>query len=65
MGVKVILYDLHYVKVDETITDLEGKYNFGPVDCETKYRLKAEIAEYTPNEITVLTLKTPELLLQV
>jgi outer membrane protein OmpA-like peptidoglycan-associated protein len=56
-GVKVVLYDLNYLKIDEVVTDIDGKYDFGQVDCETKYRLKAEIAEYAPNEITVLTPK--------
>ena len=56
-GVKVVLYDLNYLKINEVVTDIDGKYDFGQVDCETKYRLKAEIAEYAPNEITVLTPK--------
>lgn len=52
-GAKVVLYDINYVKIDELMTDQNGKFDFGEVDCETKYRVKAEIAEFTPSEINV------------
>lgn len=54
-GAKVVLYDINYVKIDELMTDQNGKFDFGQVDCEKKYRIRAEIAEFSPGEITVST----------
>lgn len=57
-GVKVVLYDANYVKMDEVRSDKEGKFDFGQVDCENKYRIRTEIEAYSANEIAVFTPKT-------
>lgn len=54
-GVKVVLYDANYVKMDEVRSDKEGKFDFGSVDCENKFRIRTELKEYSPNEIAVFT----------
>lgn len=56
-GVKVVLYDANYVKMDEVRSDKEGKFDFGSVDCENKFRIRTELKEYSPNEIAVFTPK--------
>ena len=56
-GVKVILYDIDYVKVDELTTDQNGKFDFGQVACETKFRIQFEQKEYATKETIVITPK--------
>jgi outer membrane protein OmpA-like peptidoglycan-associated protein/tetratricopeptide (TPR) repeat protein len=53
---KVSLSDSNQKEVKEpVITDSEGKFDFGLVDCDTKYYLKAERPEYTTVETNVTT----------
>ena len=56
-GVKVVLYDINYVKIDELITDQNGKFDFGQVACETKFRIQFEQKEYASKETLVITPK--------
>ena len=57
----MVLYDANYVKMDEVRSDKEGKFDFGQVDCENKYRIRTEIEAYSANEIAVLRLKLQEI----
>ncbi len=56
-GVKVVLYDLNYVKIDELTTDQNGKFDFGQVACETKFRIQFYQKEYAQKETLVITPK--------
>ena len=56
-GVKVVLYDINYVKIDELTTDQNGKFDFGQVACETKFRIQFEQKEYASKETLVITPK--------
>jgi outer membrane protein OmpA-like peptidoglycan-associated protein/tetratricopeptide (TPR) repeat protein len=56
-GVKVVLYDLNYVKIDELMTDQNGKFDFGQVACETKFRIQFDQKEYAQKETLVITPK--------
>ena len=56
-GVKVVLYDLNYVKIDELTTDQNGKFDFGQVACETKFRIQFDQKEYAQKETLVITPK--------
>ena len=52
---KVSLSDSKYTKLQETMTDSQGKFDFGKVDCGKKYYLRAEKEEYTTIEIATVT----------
>jgi len=54
---KVVLYDINYFKIEELTTDQNGKFDFGQVACETKFRLQFEKEEYTAKESFVITPK--------
>lgn len=54
---KVTLYDSNYKMLKETTTDSKGNYDFGLVDCGTKYNIKAEKTEYNTRETSVITAK--------
>jgi outer membrane protein OmpA-like peptidoglycan-associated protein/tetratricopeptide (TPR) repeat protein len=54
---KVVLYDINYVKIDELMTDQNGKFDFGQVACETKFRLKFDKNEFAAKETFVITPK--------
>lgn len=56
-GVKVVLYDLNYVKIDELTTEQNGKFDFGQVACETKFRIQFDQKEYAQKETLVITPK--------
>lgn len=56
-GVKVVLYDINYVKIDELTTDQNGKFDFSQVACETKFRIQFEQKEYASKETLVITPK--------
>lgn len=55
--VKVILSDQDHKILKETTTNAEGKYNFGEVNCETKYYIKTELKDYNTKETPTLTAK--------
>lgn len=52
---KVALSDSKYAKLQEVITDSQGKFDFGKVDCGTKYYIITEKQEYTTVETTTVT----------
>ena len=54
-GVKLVLFDINYVKLNEQISDIEGKFDFGFVDCENKFRILLEQKEYVPLENIIIT----------
>ena len=54
-GVKLVLFDINYMKLDEEISDIEGKFDFGFVDCENKFRILLEQKEYVPLENIIIT----------
>jgi outer membrane protein OmpA-like peptidoglycan-associated protein/tetratricopeptide (TPR) repeat protein len=50
---KVILYDANYKYLRETTSDAKGNYDFGKVDCGSKFIVKAEKEGYDSPEVTV------------
>lgn len=52
---KVTLQDKNYKVIGERITDSEGKFDFGVVECGTKYILKSEKTDYTTIETPTIT----------
>ncbi len=52
---KVVLQDRNFKVIAEKITDSEGKFDFGVVDCGTKYILKTEKPDYTTIETPTIT----------
>jgi outer membrane protein OmpA-like peptidoglycan-associated protein/tetratricopeptide (TPR) repeat protein len=52
---KVVLQNKDYKVLGEKITDSEGKFDFGVVDCGTKYILKTEKPDYTTIETPTIT----------
>lgn len=54
-NVKVTLYDRTYKMLKEQLTDKDGKFDFGVVDCGSKYYIKTERPEYTTIETPTIT----------
>jgi outer membrane protein OmpA-like peptidoglycan-associated protein/tetratricopeptide (TPR) repeat protein len=52
---RVTLQDKDYNKIAEQLTDKDGKFDFGVVDCATKYIIKTEKPEYTTIETPTIT----------
>lgn len=52
---KVTLEDQTHKVLKEIVTDGEGKFDFGVVDCGTKYYLKTEKPEYNTKETPTIT----------
>ena len=52
---KVTLADFNHKKLRDVVTDAEGKYDFGKVDCGTKYYLTTEKPEYNTVETPTIT----------
>ena len=52
---KVTLTDSSFKFIAETTTDAEGKFDFGIVNCETKFYIKTEKTEYTTVETPTIT----------
>jgi len=55
-GVRVTLSDANYKKLQEVILDQDGKFDFGKVDCGTKYYIKIEKPEYNTLETATITI---------
>ena len=51
--VKVSLSDSNFKLVKEGITDTEGKFDFGQVDCDATFYMKIVKKEYNTEEVTV------------
>ena len=54
-NVKVILSDANYKMIKEVSTDNEGKFYMGSVDCQSKYYIKTEKADYNTVETPTIT----------
>ncbi len=54
-GVKVVLFDINYVKLGEVISDKEGKFDFGAVDFGNKFRIIPEQKDYDTLENIIIT----------
>lgn len=54
-GARVTLSDANYKKLQEVISDKDGKFDFGKVDCGTKYYIKTEKPEYNTVETVTIT----------
>ena len=52
-GAKVTLYDINGNLTKELYADELGRYDFGPVDCNTLYKIRSEAPLYNTNEIIV------------
>ncbi|MCW2121140.1 OmpA family protein [Flavobacterium sp. 7A] len=55
VGVKVSLFDSSYKLLQTTLTNKEGKFDFGQVACDTKYYIKTEKEQYITDEISTIT----------
>jgi outer membrane protein OmpA-like peptidoglycan-associated protein/tetratricopeptide (TPR) repeat protein len=51
---KLTLFDEKFTKLKETTSDAEGKYDFGVVECEKKYFVRAEQTNYSTKEVPVI-----------
>ena len=54
-NVKVTLSDANYKMIKEVSTDNEGKFYIGSVDCQSKYYIKTEKADYNTVETPTIT----------
>ncbi len=54
-GARVTLSDANYKVLQEVLSDKEGEFNFGKVDCGTKYYIKTEKPEYNTLETATIT----------
>lgn len=54
---KVTLFDQNFKKLKEVQTDTSGKYDFGAVDCGTKYYVRAEKDKYDTSETPITIAK--------
>lgn len=52
---KVTLSDANFNVIKEVITDADGKFDFGLVDCGTKYNIKTEKPLHTTVETSTIT----------
>lgn len=50
----VTLFDENFKVVKIVTTDAAGNYNFGTVDCQRKYFVKAELPGYNTRELSVI-----------
>lgn len=51
---KLTLMDDKFNKLKETTSDAQGKYNFGTVDCEAKFYVRADKKDYNTKELAVI-----------
>lgn len=54
---KITLMDNEFNKLKETTSNTQGFYDFGEVDCDTKFYVRVEKTEYNTNELAVITPK--------
>jgi outer membrane protein OmpA-like peptidoglycan-associated protein len=54
---KLTLFDENFNKLKETVSGPDGRYDFGEVECEKKYYVRAEQPEYTTKEVPVIIAK--------
>lgn len=58
-GAKVSLSDSGFKFIKEQITGADGKFDFGVVECGTKYYIKTEKPEYNTVETPTITAQEP------
>ncbi|GIZ09149.1 OmpA family protein [Flavobacterium sp. UMI-01] len=54
-GAKVSLFDSSYKLLKTVTSNTDGKFDFGQVDCDTKYYIKTEKEAYNTDEISIST----------
>jgi outer membrane protein OmpA-like peptidoglycan-associated protein/tetratricopeptide (TPR) repeat protein len=54
-GVTVVLQDHNFKVVKEMKTNVEGKFDFGTQDCETKFYIKTSFPEYNTVDTPIMT----------
>lgn len=54
-SVQMVLMDQNLVPIKETITDAAGAFEFGLVDCNTSFSLRASVNDYDVNELRITT----------
>lgn len=54
-SVQMVLMDQNLVPIKETITDAGGAFEFGLVDCDTSFSLRASVNDYDVNELRITT----------
>ena len=59
-GAKVSLYDFNFNLIETKSSDADGYFDFGYVNCESKYFLKSEVKDYTTKEVPILTIVDTE-----
>jgi len=52
-SVQVVLLDQNFVPIKEIITDAAGTFDFGLVECNMMYSLRATLADYDGNEMRI------------
>jgi len=52
-GAKVTLYDNEYKMLKVIMADKDGKFDFGAIECNSKYHIKTENETYTTIEVPV------------
>ena len=57
IGAKVSLSDRNYKSLKVIVTDNDGKFDFGQVECDSKYYIKVEKSEYNTTEFPVIISK--------
>jgi outer membrane protein OmpA-like peptidoglycan-associated protein len=60
-GVKLVLFDINYVKFDEKISDATGRFDFGTIDCGNTFRIISENIDFDTLEKMVLITKDSDL----
>ena len=60
-GVKLVLFDVNYVKFDEKISDVTGRFDFGTIDCGNTFRIISEYKDFDTLEKMVLITKDSDL----
>jgi len=60
-GVKLVLFDINYVKFDEKISDATGRFDFGTIDCGNSFRIISENKDFDTLEKMVLITKDSDL----
>ncbi|WP_333878494.1 OmpA family protein [Flavobacterium sp.] len=51
---KLVLFDEKFNKLQETVSDAEGKYEFKEVECGKKYYVNASLEDYETKESSVI-----------
>lgn len=55
---QVVMYDGEMEKMQTVKTNKDGQYTFEPIDCDTKYFIRADKVDYETNEVPYKTPKS-------